>query len=700
MNLRRQLLLVSLLLLALPWAGCQFINEMEGALRQGQEQSLQATAQAIATVLGQQPSLLYPQDERRSDQSVQGDSIYAPPMALPLIVDGYADGWEEIPAVEFESGSAESSLAGSYRAVTRGDNLYLLLSVRDADPVYEDPGLSREPNGDRVVLRTWLRGRRQEYVIATAAPGSVRARPASRRERDVDPARIRGYWQDAPGGYTVELEIPLSYTGDRLGFYVVDTATRPGRGVATAGNATSLETTAPPWLIYSPRPLQDTLAGFRQPGKQILVVDRHHWLLADASPLDPDTAGSTDTFWLLQLLYRSVLAEDQALAPFPEPPAVGRISGAEIDAALRGTGDSRRYRDPRYSTRTWLSSAAPIGLDGDVIGAVVLRQSAEQYLSLTDQAFSRLLGYSLLALGIGTLGMLGYASLLSWRIRRLSQAARDATEDESSPGAEFPRSRAADEIGELSRRYADLLDKLHGHNEYLRTLSRKLSHELRTPIALIRTSLEHLERTDLQPEEERTYLQRASEGLDRLSRILTAMSEASRLEESLRQNPLETLDLVPLVTELFDAYRTLYRGHRLTLACAVDTAPARVAGDLLVQALDKLVDNAVTFTPPGGEIELSLHDEGDRWALAVSNEGPPLPERLHNRLFEPMVSQREGDDREVHLGLGLHVVKLISDYHGGSVRAGNRDDGCGAIFTLLLPASERKEAPEGPLEIN
>ena len=88
MNLRRQLLLVSLLLLALPWAGCQFVREIEGTMRQGQVQSLQATTQAIAAALRDQPTLLYPDPRRSSTLPAKDGSIYARESTAPIIVDG------------------------------------------------------------------------------------------------------------------------------------------------------------------------------------------------------------------------------------------------------------------------------------------------------------------------------------------------------------------------------------------------------------------------------------------------------------------------------------------------------------------------------------------------------------------------------------------------------------------------------------
>jgi len=685
LNLRRQLLLVSLLLLSLPWAGCQFIREMEGAMRHGQEQSLQATAQAVAAVLGEQEDLLYPNPARRGAAPDERPSIYAHPVQQPLIVDGYGDGWEEIESVRISSNPDAAPLAVSYKAVTRGEYLYLLLQVEDPVVIYHNPGLSPEPNGDRLMLRTWQRGRRQEYVIATAAPGSVRAKAASRRQPGVNAGRIRGYWQDALGGYTLELEIPLAYTGGRLGFYLMNVGNRAGVATETLGNINSISSTAPPWLIYSPTALQETLAPFSRQGSQIQVVDQDNWLIADLPAIGTTARATADTFWLLQVIYRSILSQDTLETP-PTAPGVGKIQGAEIQAAMTGAAANHRYRDPNYITRSTLSAAAPIVHADSVVGAVVVRQSGEEYLSLTDQAFSRLLGYSLLALGIGAFGLLGYASLLSWRIGKLSRAANSAIREDGFILDTFPRSKAGDEIGELSRHYADLLDRLREYNDYLRTLSRKLSHELRTPIAVIQTSLENLEQAADKETQSSVYLKRARTGLLRLNRILTAMSEANRLEESIRNNQLVDVDLVPLLQEVFEAYRGIYPGHRLALEVEPETAMVTAVPDLIVQALDKLVDNAASFCPADGCIELRLAAADDGWDISVSNEGPTLPEELQDRLFEPMVSLRGNDSHDVHLGLGLHIVRLIVDFHRGRVRADNLPEGRGVGVTIHLPA--------------
>ena len=680
MRLRTQLLLVSLLLLTLPWAGCQFIRETESTLRQGQEQSLQATATTIAAVLARNTDLLYPYAKRRSDATDPQTSIYAAPTTGPVIIDGYGDGWDEIPTQRFSSAAD----AVQVQAQTQGDTLYLLFKVRDDRVIYHNPGFSSLPNGDRLILRLWHSERRQDYVIATAAPGSLRAVPEGRRDRSIDPGRILGHWQDASDGYSIELEVPLEYTGGRLGFFVIDEDSANARGDRFIGNTSRMDATAPPWLIIQPQELRDLISTFASGGGRWQVVDRERWTMTDLASRPPTEVTNSETFWLLRLIYRNVLSED-ALLSVPAPDAPGRLAGSEIDRALGGNADSERYAVGANNTRTLLSAAAPIRDARGVFGAVVVQQSADTYLSLTDQAFTRLLAYSLLALGIGALGMLGFATVLSWRIRSLSNAAAGAIAEDGRVIGGFKSSNAKDELGDLSRQYGDLLSRLQEHNDYLRTLSRKLSHELRTPIAVIQSSLENLAHSE-DAQSGAQYHSRAHGGLQRLQQILTAMSEASRLEESIHQQEKRPFNLSNLIKDLQGAYSEIYPAHTLLLDATESNAIVDGVPDLIVQALDKLVDNAASFAPAESEIVLRLQRQDRDWVISVENAGPPLPEGAAERMFEPMTSLRESNHAQVHLGLGLHIVRLIVDFHAGRVEARNLDDAAGVVIMLSLPA--------------
>jgi two-component system sensor histidine kinase ChvG len=688
MNLRWQLFTVSLLLLALPWAGCQFVREMEGTLRQGQEKSLQASAQSIAAVLRNRPELIYPNPERLIETPDKRSSIYAGTVTRPVIVDGYDDGWEEIPTTRFVSRLDDSPLAVSYRAITRGDRLYLLLNVEDPQVVYHNPGLSQLPNGDRLKLQTWQGNKRQDYVIATAAPGKVKAKFDSTIMKYGNASRIRGQWQDSSDGYTLELEIPLALAGSRLGFHIINVTGREGEKFDFAGNTSPLDSTAPPWLIYAPVTLTRAISPFLATGQQLEIIDKYHWLIADSEHQpQPEATGHSDgkkTFWLLRWLYRSILSnESQALTPVEQ--AHGTANGVEIDTALGGQPGQQRYVYDESRTRTVLAAAAPVFSKENIVAVVRIRQDSEEYLSLTDQAFTRLLSYSMSALAIGIIGLLGYASLLSWRIGALNRAAARAVNADGSVDGDFPSSKAPDEIGELSRSYGELLTRVRQYNNYLRTLSRKLSHELRTPIAVIRTSLENLEQESNNKSPGTLYIHRAREGLERLTNILNAMSEANSLEHSISNNELEDVDLVPLLKQMFESYSTIYPQQQLQVALPDEGARVMASPELLAQAMDKCIDNAVSFCPQGGNITLTLAENDEHWVIQLANDGPSLPTNMQGQLFDSMVSVRTGDDPQVHLGLGLHIVQLIAAFHSGKATLANRGDSGGVIVSLALP---------------
>jgi signal transduction histidine kinase len=253
---------------------------------------------------------------------------------------------------------------------------------------------------------------------------------------------------------------------------------------------------------------------------------------------------------------------------------------------------------------------------------------------------------------------------------------------------------AGDEIGDLGRSYKQLLGRLDEYTQYLKTLTGKLSHELRTPLAIIRSSLDNLEHEKLDSEA-RVYSERAAEGAGRLTTILNAMSTASHLEQSIKSAEFETFDLNELIENAGAGYRGAYSkpnsregSRKANIQTRSPNHAVMIHGspDLIMQLLDKLVDNARDFCPEEGVIELGLVEIDEGVRLTVSNDGPLLPEHMQSQLFDSLVSMRE--KREVnsaHLGLGLYIVRLIAERHNARVFAENRKDGSGVVFGLELP---------------
>jgi two-component system sensor histidine kinase ChvG len=186
------------------------------------------------------------------------------------------------------------------------------------------------------------------------------------------------------------------------------------------------------------------------------------------------------------------------------------------------------------------------------------------------------------------------------------------------------------------------------------------------------------------------YVERAYAGLSRLETILTRMSEATRLEQLVRQgsheNERERFDACAVIAGCVGGYAAVYSARRFELSNAAEPVFLNGTPDLFAQMLDKLAANAADFSTGSEPLRVSFERSGEEAVLTISNSGPLLPAEMHGRLFESMVSMRTATVAgEPHLGLGLYIVRLIAEFHGGRVSASNRPDGSGVVLELRFP---------------
>jgi signal transduction histidine kinase len=230
-----------------------------------------------------------------------------------------------------------------------------------------------------------------------------------------------------------------------------------------------------------------------------------------------------------------------------------------------------------------------------------------------------------------------------------------------------------------------MVKRLGEYNDYLESMGGRLAHEIRTPIAVVRSSLDNLS-LQILPEDAKRYMERAREGLARLSRVITSMTEATRLEQTLQHVEIESFDLAEVVSGCVNGYQLAYPQSVFELVAPSESVNVKGAPELIAQMLDKLVANAVDFAHSATPIVIELAGDKNRALLSVSNDGPQLPENMQGRLFESMVSIRSGaTTTEPHLGMGLYIVRLIAQFHGGTARAENRADRSGVTITIELP---------------
>lgn len=683
MSLRAQLLAFGLLTLVLPWAGMRFVQEMEAALRRGLEASLLASAGTVAAALDDEPALIRPVGERADEPAPVAATIYAESLRRELTVDGFGADWGPGEAtVRTLPGGHE------YRTGVYGRYAYLFVAVADPDIVQQgSPG--QTPYGDRLLLMLEPEaGVSNPLLLMTRAPGRFRAQRTT--PPDYAPSgsfedRVLSAWRSTADGYSVEVRVPLDLVGASLGLAVIDVdPTGASDYTVELGSTWQGAGARPSRFIHQLPQLQAFVNQFSRAGDRFRVVNRDGWVLSDAGDVESGAAAAgASATTLAERLFRSLLRRDDAGYGTLEEP-FGRLGDAALRAALDGEPATAWFRRGPEDSAI-VAAAAPIrGPDG-VLGAVLLEQASDPILTLTNQALMRLMTFTLLASLLAAAGLLAYATFLSLRVRKLARAAETALGPKGEIQVAVPGRGARDELGDLARSFADLLRRLREHTDYLRTLTSKLSHELRTPLAVVSTSLDNLEQ---EPDRDaaQVYMRRLRGGTERLDSILVAMSEATRMEHAIEETTPEVFDLASVVEACSKAYGDVYSER--SFACELQTdGPAIVkgSGDLVAQLMDKLIDNAVGFSPAGSRIGIALVGAPSEFVLSVSNTGSALPESMREQLFDSLVSIRKRRDDRPHLGLGLYIVALIARFHDGRVEADNRLDGDGVVFRVHFP---------------
>lgn len=668
MSLRFKLLLIALSTLALPLAGWLFVRQMEQLLRQGQEQTLIATANALAQGLDALGVPLPP----------TGAALYVHRAPGRMVVDGYGDDWNLLAPFAQALGPPPDPGKLSLLLCDDAEWLYLYASVRDATRDRVDANDPRASSADHLTLTLQRGDLIRRYLIASAAPGHFDALTQGDASDNALPTIVEGVWQEDGSGYRVELRLPRAQMPDRLGLGMLDSA-----------QPVPEQTDTLPLLRMS-KSLSAQLARIVPDGLRVRLISDEGWVLGTAGKL-ADATGARDVRrrWLEGFVYRSLIAPQVSQAA-NFAPSLPRLDATEVWQALSGITATAWHRG-NGAGDVVLAAAVPLKAGGEVHGALLLERTSATLPLLTNRALLTLGGASLLALILAGGILFAFASVLSLRIRRLRNAAEQAVRAGGRGEVPLPLTNAGDELGDLARSFSRLLEESAAYTDYLRTLASKLSHELHTPLAIVKSSLDNLDHQTL-PVDAQTYVARARDGAERLGAIVRAMSQASRLERAIAAAEPEDFDLAAVVRGCVDSYRPLVAPRRLDADLPYDPVPMHGAPELIAQALDKLIDNARGFTPENGWIRIALTSLHDGARIAVANSGPPLPPALQDRLFDSLVSVRDAGARgeTPHLGFGLFVVRLIAQAHRGSANARNLEDGNGVEFVLELRGMPRR----------
>ena len=714
-GIRFKLVFVSSFLLVIPWLGYRYILEMEVYLRQGQEQVVLGTARALATALNERPELF---DEAHYSPARRSDDLYVYPVYYPLALDdGNLLDWQEYQQYEVtydnrdylrtpvnpaRNYAKEESLLFDAMVGEYNRSLYAYFKVVDDHPVYRSRDALSLIRSDflHIAMLAPDGSEINHFVIAPHEPEFLY--PFKVNADFTNPeyeSRISGQWYATESGYEVELQIPLEMLGNKLGFAFYDVDDGEERNVETVIATSNVNSAESLGSLLRPTPEIDRIVdGMGESGSRIQVVDRTGRVLLTVGDIQTATGlmlvndaplRSGNRYWnsvnekVLQPLYGRILTSPSNEFIDELYTGVTR-EGAHIDSALNGEPQTQFVTLTDTQTRI-LGAAHPILAGGEVLGAVVVDQNMNGIRTFRNQALETLFNTMLAVLLTVVLGLLFFASRISQRVRLLRNQAEKIIDDSGRIKNTIVASKTSDEIGDLSRSFSNIVERLTQYTSYLENMSSRLSHELRTPVTVVRSSLENLSMVSSQ-EESVIYIERAEEGIRRLNTILTNMSEATRLEQMLQTSDKERTDLAAVIRGCVEGYQMAYPGTQFELD--ISSRPIFVNGvaEHIAQLMDKLIANAVEFSFDERPVKVTCHSMRDHAIVKVINEGPYLPEEMKGRLFDSMISVRPQEkQRQPHLGMGLHIARLIAEFHGGQIRADNLSDAEGVAITVIFP---------------
>jgi two-component system sensor histidine kinase ChvG len=375
--------------------------------------------------------------------------------------------------------------------------------------------------------------------------------------------------------------------------------------------------------------------------------------------------------------------------PFDEPAEDALAAWPEAQEALARRGVSTRLRRAPEGT-PFVSAAAPVaGGDGEVLLLTVNARDIRRVVR--DERVT--LGLVLFTtITVSVLLSLFLARTIARPLRHLAHAAHRVRlgRDREVNVPLLPARR--DEIGRLARALHDMTQALRDRIDATESFAADVTHELKNPLASLRSAVDSLDRVE-DPALRAQLLEVVRHDVHRLDRLIVDIAETSRLDAELSRARFEPVDLGRTIESLLAIWeqRGAERGIGVAFA-RPRTGSAVVMGDeaRLVRLIDNIVDNAISFSPEGGLVEVVAANSGGHVTISVEDEGRGVPEGARETIFNRFHSDRPDEDFGRHSGLGLAIARAIALGHDGHIEIADRRDGrAGARFVVRFPAAAR-----------
>ena len=431
-------------------------------------------------------------------------------------------------------------------------------------------------------------------------------------------------------------------------------------------------------------------------GSRLRVFDSTGRLLADSWHLtgptyqlrDPNTQKWTkDAARALDRGFNAIVGS-KPLDEFVEPP-VDRLQAWPEAVSAKASGKATTAVRNAPDQTPVISAAVPLK-DG-----VLLATTNDRAFTRTVRSQRAIIAAAMtILIAISVLLSLFLAQTIVRPLRRLALAAHRVRLGRSRE-VNVPRLPSrSDEIGLLARAVSDMSQSLRHRIDNIEAFAADVTHELKNPLASLRSAVDGLDRVQ-DPDLREKLKAIVREDVGRLDRLIGDISEAARTDAELARATFERVDLGPLMEQLVHSWEARRETGDARLAFArprKDTAAVMGKPDRLARAINAIIDNAVSFSPPGGLVEVAVARVGDEVRIRIDDEGPGVPHEARDAIFNRFHSVRpEGESFGRHSGLGLAIAQAIVNGHDGEIDVQDRDDApSGARFIIKLPAADRK----------
>jgi signal transduction histidine kinase len=646
LSLKWRILLISCVFLLIPLASWLIDSKFESDLEKDNFQQTIQQANNLRSFFEQ--LILHDNNFRHKlDADRVKPSLQVAMRETGILIDGFADEW--YPYHGFGVRIQNFGQMAELNLVEDQQHFFLLFNVEDDDVLYRQ-------NLDMTGLSDKIKLQLDAYSLqfSPLAPGKVAAlRQTSEGYREIN--SVYAVWQESSKGYQLEVRLPRELVGASFSAEIHDVDANNGspqlqglysftnfeqvtlNSMLSVGALSRLK--ADDYRVMVTNLSGDIVYAYGQPHQDIKGHWRNRLWLSDLSPIQ--TRGSKVS-----------------------------LSSEELDQTLVGKAQEQLVNQGRLTAYSRILE--PL-YDGDqVVGALILESSAiNQKLYLRDFWLRMLLL------------MLLFWVLMVWWLYRSSKdysrrivELRDITEEAVSEQGQIRHviqreEYYDDEVADLTNTFSHLTTRLKQHHDYQEKLVARLNHELRTPIAIIRSSLDNLSVENLS-ELDAQMLQTAQSGASRMSQTLSRLSEATRLEQAIKSAEKHTFEVSKVLRDLTQAYAMNWPEHRFEYVSELSDVELTGSRDLFVQMIDKLITNAVDFDDKSAPIKIHLREEESRLVFEVSNRGPIIERKSLKSVFSLMHSSRKNSGG--HLGLGLYLAKLIANFHNGHIVARNHPD--------------------------